>query len=176
MRREFPPSPPKAIRETAVCRALRALVAVAVATISSGCAEVVGPRYVAAVDVRVPAVVQAELSLLTDFTVDAEVLNTGPATILYERWCNWRIEQLVNGSWAPAYAPVCSAETQEIHQLRIGERAVYRYPAHRSWRAGNGAQVPGTYRIVLTVYSGAPGTPLTDLDATVVASNSFSVR
>ncbi|MGK2934445.1 MAG: hypothetical protein ACSLFE_04280 [Gemmatimonadaceae bacterium] len=127
-------------------------------------------------DVRVPAVVQAELSLLTDFTVDADIVNTGSATILYERWCNWRIEQLINGSWAPAYAPLCVAEAREIYQLWIGERAVHRYPAHRSWRVGNGAQVAGTYRVLLTVFSGAPGTALTDLDATVVVSNSFTVR
>lgn len=152
------------------------LSAVIAGLVVSGCTDVTGPRYAASVDVRVPALVQSELSMLTDFTVDADIMNTGSATVLYERWCNWRIEQLVNGTWRPAYTPVCTTETREIYQLWLGEYATHRYPAHRTWRVGNGAQVPGTYRLVLTVFSGAPGTPLTDLDATVVVSNSFTVR
>lgn len=142
----------------------------------SACAEIAGPRFAVSVDVRVPTMVQAEFSMLTDFTVDADIMNTGSATVLYERWCNWRIEQLVNGTWRPAYTPVCTTETQEIYQLWLGEYATHRYPAHRTWRVGNGAQVPGTYRLVLTVFSGEPGKALTDLDATVVVSNSFTVR
>lgn len=155
---------------------LRAVIAAVAGVALSGCTDIAGPRYVASVDVQVPAVVQAELSMLTDFTVDADILNTGSATVLYERWCNWRVEQLVNGTWAPAYAPVCAPDAREIYQLRFGERALHRYPAHRTWRAGNGAQVPGTYRLLLTVFSGAPGMPLTDLEATVVVSNTFTVR
>ncbi|MEX1186695.1 MAG: hypothetical protein WEA80_08895 [Gemmatimonadaceae bacterium] len=138
-------------RGLAALRARRALVAALTGLAAIGCTEIAGPRSVASVDVRVQTVVQAELSLLTDFTVDAEITNTGSATVLYDRWCNWRIEQLVNGSWAPAYTPVCAPEGREIYQLWIGERAVHRYPAHRSWRVGNGAQVVGTYRLRLSV-------------------------
>lgn len=142
----------------------------------SACAEIAGPGSAASVDVRVPALVQAELSQLTDFTVDADIMNTGSAMVLYDRWCNWRIEQLVNGAWAPAYTPLCAAEGREIYQLWIGEHTVHRYPAHRSWRVGNGAQIAGTYRLRMSVFSGGPGTPLTNLHETAVVSNSFTVR
>lgn len=154
----------------------RALIPALVCVAGGACTEIAGPGSAASVDVRVSAVVQTELSLLTDFTVDADITNTGSATILYDRWCNWRIEQLVNGSWAPAYTPLCSAEGREIYQLWIGEHAIHRYPAHRSWRVGNGAQIAGMYRLRMSVFSGEPGTPLTNLRETVVVSNSFTVR
>lgn len=127
-------------------------------------------------DVRVPALVQAELSLLTDFAFDAEVSNRGSTTVVYDRWCNWRLQQLVNGTWAPAYAPACSPEGREIYQLWPGEYAVHRYPAHRDWRSGNGAQVPGSYRLVLAVYLGEPGMALGDLREVLITSNAFTVR
>jgi hypothetical protein len=163
-------------RRLAALRAVSALLAALPALAASGCTEVAGPRAAASVDLRVPAVVQAELSLLTDFTVDAEMRNTGSTTILYDRWCNWRMEQLVNGAWAPAYTPVCAAEGREIYQLWIGERALHRYPAHRDWRIGNGAQVTGTYRLVLSVYTGNEGDAVTDVRELVLVSNSFTVR
>lgn len=163
-------------RSLIALRAVSVLVGALPALAASGCAEVAGPRSVASVELRVPAAVQAELSLLTDFTVDAEIRNTGSATILYDRWCNWRMEQLVNGAWAPAYTPVCAAEGREIFQLWTGERALHRYPAHRDWRTGNGAQLAGTYRLVLRVYSGEPGSRLTDLRETTVTSDGFTVR
>jgi len=176
MQQLFPTTFGQRRRVTSPFRALRQFI-VAVASLAlGGCADVAGPRYAVAVDVRVPSVVQAELSLLTDFTVDADIVNGGGATVLYERWCNWRVEQLVNGKWTPAYNPVCATEAREIFQLWIGESVIHRYPAHRSWRVGNGSQVPGTYRLLLTVFSGAPGTSLTELNATIVVSNSFTVQ
>jgi len=156
---------------------LRAWMARLIAvTMFTACAELAAPAAGVFVEVRVPPVVQAELSLLTDFSVSAQIVNDGPTTILYDRWCNWRIQQLVNGTWAPGYTPLCSPEGREILQLRSGESVVVRYPAHRSWRSGNGAQIQGSYRLVLTVYSSLPGGVLTDLEEVVATSNTFTVR
>lgn len=165
----------RARRRVAVRSAFRAALCSAI-SLGAGCAEPTAHHAVANVDVVVAPLVQAELSALTDFAFNADIVNRGSATVVYDRWCNWRLQQLVNGSWAPAYAPVCSAEGREIYQLWPGEYAVHRYPAHRSWRVGNGAQIFGTYRLVLTVYAGEAGHALNDLREAVVVSNSFTVR
>lgn len=65
-----------------------ALATLACVVLSSACAEIAGPGLAGQVEVRVPPVVQAEMSLLTDFAVDAEIVNSGSATVLYDRWCN----------------------------------------------------------------------------------------
>lgn len=161
-------------RRPAGARAM--LLGLVTIALSAACRDIAGPAAAAELEISVPATVRAELSLYTDFTVDAEIVNVGAATVLYDPWCPWRIQQLVNGSWAPAYDPVCDALGRELYQLRPGEADVQRYAAHRSWRIGNGAQVTGTYRLLVTAFSAAAGGALTDLREFVVVSNSFTVR
>ncbi len=145
----------------------------------SGCVAIVESPIDARTNaaVRVPqGAVVAELSTLTDFRVPVEITNLGPRWLLYDRWCEWRIEQYVNGRWVPAYYPYCTVGAQEYYSIPPGSTYFESLPAHRSWRVGNGAGVEGTYRVVFPIYEELDVGRHAQLREERTTSNSFQVR
>ena len=153
--------------------------AVAVALALTACVAIVESpidgRTNAAVRVPHPTVI-AELSQLTDFRVSVEITNLGPRWVLYDRWCEWRIDQYVNGRWVPAYYPYCTVDSQEYYSIPPGSTYYESLPAHRSWRVGNGASVEGTYRVFFPIYEEIDVGRHQQLREDRTTSNTFVVR
>lgn len=158
--------------------ATKSLVGLAAVALS-GCVAIVespvGSRTNAAVRVAQGTVI-AEMSALTDFRVPVEITNLGPRWVVYDRWCEWRIEQYVNARWVPAYYPFCTVDSQEYYSIPPGATYFEMLPAHRTWRVGNGAAVEGTYRVVFPIYEEVDVGRHVQLREDRTTSNSFQVR
>ncbi|CAN5157528.1 hypothetical protein BH23GEM2_BH23GEM2_12810 [soil metagenome] len=156
-----------------------AALAAAAALALSGCVAIVESPVDSHTNVAVrvaQGTVIAEMSPLTDFRVPVEITNLGPRWVLYDRWCEWRIEQYVNGRWVAAYYPYCTVDSQEYHSIPPGSTYYESLPAHRSWRVGNGAGVEGTYRVVFPVYEEIDVGHHVQLREDRTSSNPFHVR
>lgn len=148
------------------------------ALLFGGCVDVVGPGW-GRTDVAVrtmQGVVYAEAFGVTDFRVSLELTNLGPNWVSYDRWCGWRIDQLVNGSWTVAYTPYCSVYNSEYEWIPPGATYYETIQAHASWRRNIGASVDGTYRVVYDMVEDIDGRRYEPLRQDRTTSNSFSVR
>jgi hypothetical protein len=117
-----------------------------------------------------------EVSTITDFRVGGEITNLGPRWVTYDRWCGWRIEQLVNGRWVAAYYPFCSIYSSEWEDIPPGATYYESLPAHASWRERTGAPVEGTYRVVWEILEEREGPRYVILRDGLTVTNSFFVR
>ena len=160
-------------------RRLRLIAPVLALTIASAaCVDgIVGPGY-SRTDVAIrttDAIVWREISSVTDFRVDVELTNLGPNWVEYDRWCGWRIDQLVNSRWEVAYRPLCSVHNSEYYWIPPGATYYESLPAHASWRR-IGGPITGTYQVVFEMFEDVDGRDYVRLREDRTASNSFTVR
>lgn len=157
----------------------RSMTILVAAAALSGCVDILDSRDGTVTDAAVTVTqgtVIAEMSLITDFRVPVEITNLGPNWVLYDRWCEWRIEQYVNGQWVAAYYPYCTIDAQEYYSIPPGATYFESLPAHRDWRIGNGAGVEGTYRVVFPIYEEVDFDRHIQLREERTTSNPFQVR
>lgn len=115
-------------------------------------------------------------------TVGTTITNHSGSTVYFDTFCNGILGKQVRENWRLAFTLICRLGSDTSALVPIVSGGSYRH-AYRVWATNTGGNprfevepIPGTYRLVYRIYSGAEGDRSQLLPEEERASNRFTLR